>query len=177
MVQSVELLLDDATDWAVREQWRALAAASLPSQARHGGASNRPHVTLAVADAMPDELDAPLAAAACVLPLPVRVGALVCFGHHRRVLARLVVPTRELLDLHADVAAIVQGCPGPGRLLEPGQWTAHVTMARNLRDDQLAAALAALGRVVELEGQVVSVRRWDGTRHTERLLSRPPPEQ
>lgn len=177
MVQSVELLLDDATDKAVREQWRALAAAGLPSQGRHSGASGRPHVTLAVADAMPDELDGPLAAAASVLPLPARVGALVCFGHHRRVLARLIVPTRELLDLHAAVAAVVHGCPGPGRLLEPGRWTAHVTMARNLRDDQLPTALAALDRFGELDGRAVSVRRWDGMGHAERLLSRPWPQR
>jgi hypothetical protein len=49
-------------------------------------------------------------------------------------------------------------------------------MARNLRDDQLPVALAALGRFGDLEGSVVSVRRWDGAAHAERLLSRPSPQ-
>jgi len=39
VAQSVELLLDEASDSLVRDQWARLAAAGLPSQARHLGAS------------------------------------------------------------------------------------------------------------------------------------------
>ncbi len=41
-VQSVELMLGEATDSAVRTQWESLAAAGLPSQARHPGPTTLP---------------------------------------------------------------------------------------------------------------------------------------
>ena len=50
MVQSVELLLDPDTEAAVRSSWDALAAVDLPSLASNTAESNRPHVTLAVAE-------------------------------------------------------------------------------------------------------------------------------
>jgi hypothetical protein len=46
VVQTVELLLDEALEAQVLAQWRALADAGLPSQALHTGPANRPHVTL-----------------------------------------------------------------------------------------------------------------------------------
>ena len=49
MVQSVELLLDDRLDQAVREEWARLLDVGLASQARNRSESNRPHITLAVA--------------------------------------------------------------------------------------------------------------------------------
>src|SRR5690349_4999578 len=103
MVQSVELLPDGELDAAVRAQWHRLAAAGLPSQARHRGASNRPHVTLAVSDRpWPPSVETALAATARPLPVPLRLGGLVVFPHGDRcVVARLVVPSAALLDLHA----------------------------------------------------------------------------
>ena len=49
MAHSVELLFDQSTDAAIRRQWAALADAGLPSQANHPSPTNRPHVTLTVA--------------------------------------------------------------------------------------------------------------------------------
>ena len=48
------------------------------------------------------------------------------------MLVRLVVPTAELLALHAEVqSACLPHLPtGPMSHREPGQWTAHVTLAR-----------------------------------------------
>lgn len=163
-VQSVELLLDDATDAAVREQWAALAAAGLPSQADHLGASNRPHVTLGVAQQVPAEAEAALAALLDAVPLPVALGGALVLGGPRGVLARLVVPSAELLALQARVAALV------GTEIAhtaPGRWTPHVTLARRLDDDQLGAALAVLGRGTELVGTAVALRRWDGVARQE----------
>mgnify|MGYP000157915916 CR=1 FL=1 len=48
MVQSAELLLDSGLDTAVRREWAALSDAGLPSQNRHRGESNRPHITVSV---------------------------------------------------------------------------------------------------------------------------------
>ena len=170
MVQTVELLLDEQTDTAVRRGWDALAAAGLPSQARHPGATNRPHVTMAVAAAIPGIVEERLAGAVSALPIPVRLGGLVYFPGRRWVLARLVVPTAELLALHAEVAGAVADCPELSPQLHPGNWTPHVTLAHGLAGDQLGAALTLLNDRAPLVGQAVAARRYDGSGRTEWLL-------
>ena len=171
-VQSVELLLDRATDDAVRAQWALLVAAGLPSQARHTGESNAPHVTLAVRTAIPDDLDGPLAAAVRDLP-PLRLGGLLVFVHRRCVLARAVVPSAALLALHARVHEVLDAdpaCGPPVPHLEPGTWTPHVTLARSLPAADLATAVAELGPVPEVVGSGAAVRRWDAGRRRTWLL-------
>ena len=172
-IVSLELVFDDDTDAAVRGEWERLSAADLPSQADHTGASNRPHTTLLVRpgpepadDAPPavmiDDRDAgPLAA---MLPMPVVLGAPVLFGRgERRVLARLVVPSAPLLQLHAAVHAAA----GPGDDVDhtvPGAWTPHVTLARRVPLERMGEALAALaddGGGEDLDARVVGIRRWD----------------
>lgn len=169
MVQTVELLPDAVTDAVVRAQWQALLAAGLPSQARHTGATNAPHVTLGVCTAVPQTVEPRLAVAVAGLPVPLRLGGLVVFGDRRRVLACLVVPTPELLTLHAEVSAVLDGCPGQRDLLAPGRWTAHITLARGLREDQLGAALVACAGE-EVDGSAVAARRYDGEARSAWLL-------
>ncbi len=165
MVQSVEALLDADLDAAVRRQWRALADAGLPSQARHTGATNAPHVTLAVADALDDRVEAALPDAVSALPLPVLLGAPLVFGRGgRRVLVRLVVPSRALLALHAEVADVVAGSPGVPANVTPDRWTPHVTLACALPTAALPAALDAIAGVGPPDdaGSLTAARRWDG---------------
>lgn len=158
-VQSVELLLDDESDAAFRAQWTALAEAGLPSQAHHTGASNRPHVTLGVAREVSEESEAALAALAGAVPLRVSLGGLLLLGDVRGVLARLVVPSAELLDLQARVHAALGDTVAH---TAPGRWTPHVTLARRLDDDELSRAVTVLQRGVEVEATAVALRRWDG---------------
>jgi 2'-5' RNA ligase len=163
VTQSVELLLDAEADAAVRRQWDALAAADLPSQARHAGATNAPHVTIAVArEALAARQEADLHELAVHLPLAARLGGLVLFPRRgRAVLARVVVPHVDLLRIQAAAAAIVP--PGDPHL-EPGRWTAHVTLARGLRTDQIGPAVLALGDTPDVPATAVAVRRWDSDR-------------
>jgi 2'-5' RNA ligase len=171
VVQSVELLVDAATDAAVRSQWARLAGAGLPSQARRPQASNRPHVTLSVATAIPAEVVDELGAALEGLPVPLRLGGLVVFGgSRRRVLARLVVPSGPLLAVHASVSRRTACCPGLVDLTRPGRWTPHITLARGLDDPMVARALTALGKVPDSDGEATSARRWDGDAKREWLL-------
>ncbi|MBM9467950.1 2'-5' RNA ligase family protein [Nakamurella leprariae] len=169
MVQSVELLLDHDADAWVRSQWDTLAAAGLPSQSRHTGSTNRPHITLAVAPALDDEPGSPLAAAltAAVADLPVSatLGGVVVFGGTRCVLARLVVPSAALLAVHARVAAVLAdaGVPAAGHLA-PDDWTAHVTLARQCRPEQVGLALPLVGGFGSVPATAVAARRWDGDR-------------
>jgi 2'-5' RNA ligase len=161
-LHSVEALLDAATDHRVRGEWAVLRAAGVPSRADHQGDSNAPHLTLSASSRVPDVVEARLAASMEAFePVPVRLGALLVLGSRRLVLARLVVPNEKLLELHATVATAMADAPDvPGRVA-PGHWVPHVTLARGLDLDQVAAALAALGPLDAVDGTLESVRRWD----------------
>jgi hypothetical protein len=169
VVQSVELLLDPATDAAVRGEWAALSAAGLPSQVDHRGETNAPHVSVVVADRFPEEGPEALAGTLDRLPVAVRLGAPVLFGGRRLVLARLVVVDRALLDLHAAVVAALTGATSASPHTTPGRWVPHVTLARGIPADGLATALGALregnGAVPELVGRATVLRRWDSDAH------------
>ncbi len=165
-VQSVELLLDDTTDSAVRTRWATLADAGLPSQATHAGPSNRPHVTLSVRHEIADDLDPEIAGAVGDLPLPLVLGGLLVFARRRCVLAQAVVPSADLLSLQSRVHDVLPelGDPASRRRhhhLVPGRWTPHVTLARGLRPEQVGDAVHALGHLDDLVGTAVAVRRWD----------------
>ncbi len=160
-MQSVELLLDEDTDAHVREQWRVLVGAGLPSQARHRGETNAPHVTLAVRPAVDPAAEPGLRAVAATLPLPVRLGATAVFGRHRYVLVRLLVVDESLLRLHAAVAHSLGDCDRADPLTEPGRWTPHVTLGRGLSAAEVGRALEVLGGAHPVEGRAVDCRRWD----------------
>jgi 2'-5' RNA ligase len=168
MVQSIELVFDPDTETAIRHIWEALAGAGIPSQAP----ASRPHVTLVVADAVAPGVDELLRPVARRLPLGCSVGAPVLFGRANVVFARLVVPTSELLALHDEVHRLclphVAPKPMPNSL--PGQWTAHVTLARRVGGPQLGRALRIAGRPPQLNGRFAGLRRWDGNTKAEHLI-------
>lgn len=166
MLQSVEIEPDDALDAAVRAEWSVLADAGLPSQVHHAGPTNAPHVTLVVAEEVGDE-DAVVEAARGLVGLPLTVGPVVVLGGRRRVLARLVVPTVDLLTAQARVHAALATAPGVPPTSRPDAWVPHVTLARGLDTVQVSAALDLLegtARRPDLVGSVAAVRRWDPVR-------------
>jgi len=169
MVHSIELLFDRDTEAAIRHIWDDLASAGIPSQAP----ASRPHVTLAVAERIAPDADALLRPVAQRLPLACAVGASLLFGRSNAVLARLIVPTTELLELHAEVHRICGPylVPGPMPNSLPSQWTAHVTLARRVGGAQLARALRIAGRPSELRGTLAGLRRWDGSKRVDYLIS------
>jgi hypothetical protein len=162
VTQSVELLLDDATDAAVRAQWAALAAAGLPTLGRNAAESNRPHLTMAARRSFDPAREPALSGAVGALPVPVRVGAVACFGRGPFVLVRLVVASLALLDLQAAVTQALGPDPTTDRHFAPGCWTPHVSLARRLGAEQVGVALSALGGATEHDGYAVACRRWDG---------------
>lgn len=160
----MEALLDPVLDASVREEWARLLDAGLPSQARHPGPSNAPHVTLAVAERIGAEAESRLAAAVPEDLPALRLGGLLVLPgpSGRCVLARSVVVSAGLLDLHAQVLDAVGDEPGVVAHVRPDAWTPHVTLAHRLDVGLLPAALAALSDVGrEREGRVDAVRRWD----------------
>lgn len=164
MVHSVELLFDPDTDAAIRKSWDDLTAAGVRSQAAHTAPSNRPHVTLAVAESMDEAVHDALRPLLRRLPLRCTVGAPMLFGRRDFTLVRLVVPSAELLSLHAEVldACLPHMPHGPLQHSDPGQWTPHVTLARRVPGEQLQAALTVPGLGRDLSGAIVRTRHWDG---------------
>jgi len=177
-VHSIELLLDRASDAAVRDEWRILSEAGLPSQGDHAGTSNAPHVTLVARPGLDPAADPRLLPLTAALPLPAELGGLLLFGGPPRglVLVRQVVVTRELLALHADVHETLGGA-GDVPHTTPGRWTPHVTLASRLTPDQVARAVDALAAADVPPTRSVglsSLRRWDPGTKTVVPLGPPP---
>jgi 2'-5' RNA ligase len=164
MVHSVELLFDRDADAAIRHIWDDLNEAGVRSQAAHTGPSNRPHITLAVAETMDESVHDALRPLLRRLPLSCTIGAPMLFGRRDFTLVRLIVPSAELLSLHAEVqnTCLPHMPAGPLSHSEPGQWTPHVTLARRMPADQLKSALGLRSVSQHLSGAAVGLRHWDG---------------
>lgn len=173
MAHSIELLLDADSDAALRSQWQALDDAGLPSQVHVKSATNRPHITLVAAPRISPEADDQLRALAARFPLDCVVGAPLVFGGPRLTLARVIVPTAALLDLHAEVyrRSLPHVHGEPFGHCEPGRWTAHATLGRRYTVEEIGPALAAVaGSGTDLFARVIGLRRWDGDARVDHLL-------
>lgn len=162
-MDSIELLVDDATDAAIRADWAALEAADLPNAGRTASETNRPHVTLVAAPGIPDDADARLASLAAGLPLPLRLAGYVVFDSPTTcVLSRLVTVSAELVELQRAAHGLVAPLAPPVDTSAPGAWTPHLTLARRLPHERLGEALAALAehRMPE-SASFPRLRRWD----------------
>lgn len=184
MAHSVEFLLDHTSDQQIRTQWAALAEAGLPNQAAIRASTNRPHITAIAAPRISPEIDGALATLGMRLPVAVTLGDIVVLGSGpRRVVARLVVPTSELLSVHAAIVRLgAEYTSNPDRTgtglfahSRPGAWTPHVTLARRVRIEQLAAVFEILaetgtGDHASVQTTITGLRRWDSDATTEHLV-------
>jgi hypothetical protein len=168
MVHSVEFVFDADTEAAVRGIWDGLREAGIPSQAP----ASRPHATLAVAQHIDTAVETVLLPVIDRFPLSCRIGATLIFGRTAGVLGRLLLPSPEILDVHAHVyrSCVPLMAPGPMSHTEPGHWTPHVTLARRISPAKVTAALRIAGRPAEITGKITGLRRWDGDRRAEHLI-------
>ena len=173
MVHSVELTFDDATDAAVRRVWDDLMAAGVRSQAGHRSPSNRPHVTLTVAEQMDEAVNDALRTVLDRLPMPCTIGAPMLFGARTFTLVRLLVPSTELLALHTEVDWACRPHLPKGTLphADPGQWTPHVTLARRVPPDHLATAMTVRSVARDIPGRITGLRHWDGDNRIEYAIT------
>lgn len=169
MVHSVELVFDSDTEESIRHIWDGLREAGIPSQAP----ASRPHVTLTVAERIDPAVDALLSSLRDRFPLPCVVGAPLIFGRSQLILTRVMVPTADLLALHAQVhrLTVPHAHPGPMANALPGHWTGHTTLARHVHGSGLGRALRVAARPSELTGSFVGLRRWDGNAKREFPIS------
>jgi 2'-5' RNA ligase len=171
MVQSVELLLDDAADAEIRRQWQLLADAGIPSLAEKKIEANRPHITVAVARQIWPRIDHALDQLT-FRPIPVRLGGLLVFGARHPILVRSVVPSEQLLALQRRIFAAVSQCPGIPANVHPDEWTPHITLARRVPTHHLGEAIHAVARDRDFPATVVGIRRWDGDQRREWPVAR-----
>lgn len=172
MVHSIELLLDEDTEAAMRRVWDDLAEAGVRSLATSTSPSNRPHVTVTVASQLDGGVDEALTPTLQRLPLTCQIGAPMVFGRGPFILVRLLVPSIPLLDLHAEVhrVCLPYMCSGPLPHARPGCWTPHLTLARRLPAGQLGTALSLRGVGRECGGRLVGLRHWDGDSRREYFI-------
>lgn len=160
---TVELLPDEGLDRRTRQAWERLADAGLPSLAAHPHPSNRPHVTLAVAEEFPD-----LAPAQARLPIQITLAGVLAFGGTRGALVRPVVPTIALLELHA---AVWTAGVGAQRRHAPGAWLPHLGFALRMSPQHRAAAVALLADLPDEHATLVAARSYDTVTRVVRELS------
>ncbi|WP_258804506.1 2'-5' RNA ligase family protein [Pseudarthrobacter sp. NS4] len=159
-MRSIELTFEDATDARIRSDWAALADAGVPSLAGHTGPSNRPHVTLAAGPGL--QLSGEVQDILRMLPVRIGFSGALVFpgGPGKYVLARSIMLTQQLLELHRLVH---KEAAGALPLTLPDAWTPHVTLARRVPHHLLGKAVDLLD--LRLEGMCAHARLWDsGTR-------------
>ncbi|OBF88185.1 Uncharacterised protein [Mycolicibacterium flavescens] len=173
MVHSVELVFDPDTDAKIRGVWDDLTRAGIRSQASNTSPSNRPHVTVTVAESLDEAANTALRPVLKRLPLDCTIGAPMLFGSRVFTLVRLVVPSEELLALHRRVHELCLSHMPNGVLshADPGQWTPHVTLARRVAPDKLPAALTLKSVGRDIRGAVTGLRHWDGDNRVEYPIS------
>ncbi|WP_168207571.1 2'-5' RNA ligase family protein [Microlunatus elymi] len=175
MVHSIELLLEDEAEAAIKRQWRLLADAGLPSEHRPapGTGSRRPHVTVVACEQIPMATATGLGPTlAEALPLPVTIGVPMIFGTAKvgrpgLILVRQVLANVRLLELQQRLK---EGCPQAlDGHFDEGRWAPHVTLARRLRPDQIPVALQLLARTGasngaprEMQVNLTGARFWQG---------------
>ncbi|URM88730.1 2'-5' RNA ligase family protein [Streptomyces sp. MRC013] len=180
-MHSVELLPDETTERAVRDVWGRLLRAGLPSQAAHRHPTNRPHLTLAAADALVPGARIRLDEALAVLPLPLVLRGTVRFTGRIHVLAWAVRRDDALLRLHEAVWRALHDTSAGGRLNplhDPVRWTPHITLGRGrgavwpVPDEELFGG-ASGGAPGVLTGRWVGARTYDSAARTTARLGPP----
>jgi 2'-5' RNA ligase len=173
MVHSVEMFFDDETDAAVRRMWDDLTEAGVRSLASSTSPSNRPHVTLSVAEQMDDGVDDALRPLLRQLPMACTIGAPMLFGSGPFTLVRLLIPSTELLALQAAVhdACLPHMPSGPLPHADPGHWTPHVTLARRVKAEKLADGLSVQRLSRDRRATAVGLRHWDGNNRVEHPIT------
>ena len=159
MVQALEFYFDDDADAAVRTLWRRLEKAGVPSLATRTHRGHRPHVSFALAGAIPAATRDALRADLARLSIPrLWLYNLGTFSSADHVLMLFAVVDTELLAVHSAVHDVLAGrVRQPSAYYLPGSWIPHCTLAQGIEPAQVAAGFAALYPVEPIRATVVEV--------------------
>lgn len=143
--------LDDRADAAVRQLWRRLEDAGVPTLMSHTHGRHLPHLTYAsVRGGGLPVLQQAVAFLADAPPIRLHFDGLGTFRRTRCWLAPAV--TTELLGRQGAVAeAVLASSGGLHRHYWPGLWLPHLTLAPRLHLDQLPLVAAAVYAILPIE--------------------------
>ncbi|HEX5861670.1 MAG TPA: 2'-5' RNA ligase family protein [Nocardioides sp.] len=161
MSLAVCLLIDDPADAAVRELWRRLESAGVPSLATHTHGRHVPHLTLAALRTycIPDVQEA-LAELAPAEPGELHLDALGTFRRSRCWLAPAAsadLVTRQ----EAVVDAVLRTGADLHRHYRPGAWVPHLTLAPRLHTADLPVVARLVYDVLPLTAPLTRARLID----------------
>jgi 2'-5' RNA ligase len=163
MALAVCLLLDDRAETAIRELWRRLEDAGVPSMLTHTHGHHVPHLTYAMLRSY--DLGAVTESLSTLpdrSPMPLHFDALGVFRRTRCWLAPALTS-----DLAERQAAVVEAAAGSGADLHrhyvPGAWVPHVTLAPRLHLSDLARVALPVYDVLPLEATGTSAALIDTT--------------
>jgi hypothetical protein len=161
MALAVCLLFDRRTDLAIRNVWRRLEDAGVPTLLSHTHGRHVPHLSLAVLRSFDvDKVHQAVAALPEGTPAVLHFDAL---GMFRRSRCWLVPAVGS--DLAVRQERVVDAVIGTGADLHqhyrPGFWVPHCTLAPRLHLDRLSTVAAAVYDVLPLTAQVTAAALVD----------------
>lgn len=171
MAQALEFFFDDAADAAVRALWRRLDDAGVPSLATR--AHGRPHVTFAVAGAVPPRTREALREDLRLLSIPsLWLSTLSASAGTDTVLMLAAVVDTELLAVHSAVHDVLaKKVRDPWAYYLPGSWVPHCALAQGVAPAQVAAGFAELYPVEPIRARITEIAVVDThTGTAERLI-------
>ncbi|KAA2262335.1 2'-5' RNA ligase family protein [Solihabitans fulvus] len=142
MAQGLVVFFDEAADTEVRGLWRRLGEAGVPGPPGEFG----PHLTLAVAGAIPGGARKALRDDLALLSLPdLWLHTLAAFSGSENVLILAAVVDGELLAVHSAVHDVLAGkVKNPSAYYLPGSWVPHCTLASGIDDEQVVTGFRTL---------------------------------
>jgi hypothetical protein len=151
---AVELLFDERLENRVRALWRRLAAVGISTPDQWPGPKRRPHISLAVSDALEPSHGEELATlAAPAAGVRIRMESVGWFSGG--VLYLAPAWSAELTTVQAALwDRMGSWSVGPWPEYEPGRWVAHCTLATRLDPTLLGPALTTVTEFSPLEGVV-----------------------
>lgn len=159
MAQALEFFFDGEADAAVRGLWRRLEDAGVPSLATRTHGRHRPHVTFALASAIPQRTRDALRDDLRLLSIPqLWLSTLSAFSANDTVLMLAAVVDTELLAVHSAVHDVLAGkVRQPSAYYLPGSWVPHCTLAQAVDPAQVTAGFAALYPVEPIRARVSEI--------------------
>jgi hypothetical protein len=156
MAHALECYFDDDADTAVRTLWQRLDAAGVPSPAGRG---QRPHLSFAVAGAIPPATRRSLAADLALLAMPrLWLYTLGTFPTSQNALLLGAVTDAELLAVHVAVHDALAGrVRDPLAYYLPGAWVPHCLLAEDVTPTQLVTGFATLHPIEPIRVRITEV--------------------
>ena len=171
----MEFLFDGEAESAVRALWRRLDRAGVPSLATRTHGRHRPHVSFALAGAIPARTRAALADDLRLLSIPnLWLSTLSAFSSVDTVLMLAAVVDAEVLAVHSAVHDVLAGqVRTPSAYYLPGSWVPHCPLAHGVEPAQVTTGFAALYPVEPIKATVREIAVVDThTGDAEVLLTR-----